>query len=249
VLLRRASDLSIKCSSLVRSFNFATWELCLVVSYSGDKRVVNNILVRIRLDGSGGVVVVEARSVLDELHDRSVRTMHAEGSFNRRVHRDATELANGGEREDVGQRVGIVPDRPNILDVANKRLNLGAAIGVNLQLTVAAPEVREEIRVFENRNSRLAVEKHPGRWDELVKRGQLGEGKIRNLMVRVVIIGDNGLGVRGFEKRHGGSGFSLEESGVGTVGALVSVMSFVLATKTSDAGVRDAVSACNHSAS
>jgi len=69
LLLRRASDLSIKSSSLVRSFNFATWELCLVVSYSGDKRVVNNILVRIKLDGSGGIVVVEAQSVLDELHD------------------------------------------------------------------------------------------------------------------------------------------------------------------------------------
>jgi len=38
----------------------------------------------------------------------------------------------------------------------------------------------------------------------------------------------------------------LEESGVGTVGALVSVMSFVLATETSDAGVRDAISASNH---
>jgi len=69
LLLRRASDLSIKSSSLVRSFNFATWELCLVVSYSGDKRVVNNILVRIKLDGSSGIVVVEAQSVLDELHD------------------------------------------------------------------------------------------------------------------------------------------------------------------------------------
>ena len=99
--------------------------------------------------------------------------------------------------------------------------------------------------VFENQNSRLAVEKHPGRWDELVTRGQLGEGKIRNLMVLVVIIGDNNLGVRGLEKRHGGS-FSLEESSVGTVGALVSVMSFVLATETSDAGVRDAVSASNN---
>ena len=69
LLLRRAPNLSIKYSSLVRSFNFATWELCLFVSYSGDKRVVNNILVRIRLDGSGGVVVVEAQTVLDELHD------------------------------------------------------------------------------------------------------------------------------------------------------------------------------------
>jgi hypothetical protein len=29
--------------------------------------------------------------------------------------------------------------------------------------------------------------------------------------------------VRGLEERHGGSGFSLEESGVGTVGALVSL--------------------------
>jgi len=64
-------------------------------------------------------------------------------------------------------------------------------------------------------------------------------------MVRVVIISDNGLGVRGLEKRHGGSSFSLEESGVRTVGALVSVMSFVLATETSDAGVCDAVSASN----
>jgi len=41
--------------------------------------------------------------------------------------------------------------------------------------------------------------------------------------------------VRSLEKRHGGSGFSLEESCVGTVGALVSVMSFVLATERSDA--------------
>ena len=132
LLLRRAPDLSIKCSSLVRSFNFATWELCLVVSYSGDKRVVDNILVRVSLDGSGGVVVVEARTVFDELHDRAIRTMDAEGSFNGRVHCDATKLANGGEREDVGQRVGIVPDSPEILDVADKRRNLGAAIGVNL---------------------------------------------------------------------------------------------------------------------
>ena len=38
----------------------------------------------------------------------------------------------------------------------------------------------------------------------------------------------------------------MEESGVGTVGALVSVVSFVLATEPSDAGVRDAVSASNH---
>jgi len=67
--------------------------------------------------------------------------MDAEGSFNRSVYRDATELANGGEREDVGQRVGIVPDSPKILDVANKRRNLGAAILVHLQLAVAAPDV------------------------------------------------------------------------------------------------------------
>jgi hypothetical protein len=114
LLLRRVSDL-LKYSSLVRSFNFATWELCLVVSYSGDKKVVDNILVRIRLDGSGGVVVVEAQTVLNELHDQAIRTMDAEGSFNRRVHCDATERANGGEREDVGQRVGIVPDSPKFL--------------------------------------------------------------------------------------------------------------------------------------
>ena len=41
----------------------------------------------------------------------------------------------------------------------------------------------------------------------------------------------------------------MEESGVGTVGALVGVMSFMLATETSDVSVRDAVSACNHFAS
>jgi hypothetical protein len=41
----------------------------LGVSYSGDKRVVNNILVRVSQDGSGGVVVVEAQTVLDELYD------------------------------------------------------------------------------------------------------------------------------------------------------------------------------------
>ena len=34
LMLRRAPNLSINCSSLVRSFNFATWELCLIVSYS-----------------------------------------------------------------------------------------------------------------------------------------------------------------------------------------------------------------------
>ena len=106
--------------------------------------------------------------------------MDTEGSFNGRVHRDAAEFANGGKREDVGQRVGIVPDSRKILDVANKRRDLGAVICVNLQLAVAALDVPEEIRVFENQNSRLAVEKHPGRWDELVTRGQLGEGKIRN---------------------------------------------------------------------
>jgi hypothetical protein len=89
--------------------------------------------------------------------------MDAESSFNGRVHRDATELANGSEREHVGQRVGIVPDCAKILDIVNKQRNLGAAIGV-LQLTVAAPDVSEEIRVKkkQKRNSRLAVEKHPG---------------------------------------------------------------------------------------
>jgi len=61
-----------------------------------------------------------------------------------------------------------------------------------------------------------------------------------------VVSGNDGLGVRGLEERHGGSGFRLEESGVGTVGALVSIVSFALATETSDAGVRDAVSASNH---
>jgi len=89
--------------------------------------------------------------------------MDTEGSFNGRVHRDAAELANGGKREDVGQRIGIVPDSTEILDVANKRRNLGAAIGVDLQLPVAAPDVSEEVWVFKNQNSQLAVEKHPGR--------------------------------------------------------------------------------------
>jgi len=118
---------------------------------------------------------------------------------------------------------------------------------VNLQLTVAAPDVSEEIRVFENRNSQLAVEEYPGQWDELVTRGQLSEGEIRN-RVRVVS-GNCGLVVRGLEKRHGGSGFSLEESGLGTIRVLVGVMSFMLATETSDVSVCDAVSACNHFAS
>ena len=79
-------------------------------------------------------------------------------------------------------------------------------------------------------------------------RGQLSESELQN-RVRVVNAGNNGLGVRGLEKRHSGSGFSLEESGVGTVGALVGVMSFMLTTETSDVSVRDAVSACNHFAS
>ena len=78
-------------------------------------------------------------------------------------------------------------------------------------------------------------------------RGQLSEGEIRN-RIRVVS-GNDDLGVRGLEKRHGGCGFSLEESGVGTIGALVGVMSFVLSTETSDVSVCDAVSACNHFAS
>jgi len=116
-------------------------------------------------------------------------------------------------------------------------------MGVDLQLTVAAPDVSEEIRVFENQDSRLTVEEYPGRWDELVTRGQLSESKIGN-RVRVVS-GNDGLGVRGLEERHGGSGFSLEEGGVGTVGALVSMVSFEPATEASDAGVRD-VSASNH---
>jgi hypothetical protein len=80
--------------------------------------------------------------------------------------------------------------------------------------------------------------------DELVTQGLLSEGEIRNRVC--VVSGNDGLGVRGLEKRHGGSGFSLEESGVGTVGALVSVMSFVLATETSVVSVCDTVSACNH---
>jgi hypothetical protein len=33
---------------------------------------------------------------------------------------------------------------------------------VNLQQAVAAPDVLEEFRVFENRNSQLTVEEHPG---------------------------------------------------------------------------------------
>jgi len=37
--------------------------------------------------------------------------------------------------------------------------------------------------------------------------------------------------------------------GAGTVGALAGVVSFMLATETSDMSVCDAVSACNHSAS
>jgi hypothetical protein len=118
---------------------------------------------------------------------------------------------------------------------------------VNLQLTVAAPDVREELRGFENRDSRLAVEEYPGQWDKLVTRGQLSKGEIRN-RVRV-ISSNNSLGVRGLEKRHSNGGFSLEESGVGAVRALVGVMSFMIATETSDVSVRDAVSACNRFAS
>jgi len=152
-------------------------------------------------------VVVEARTVPDELHYQAITTMDAEGIFNRRVHHDATELANGGGRENLGQRVGIVPDSPKILDVANKRQNLGAAICVNLQ-TVAAPDVSEEIRDFEILNSRLAVKEYPGRWDELVTQGQLSECEIRNRVC--VVSGNDGLGVRGLEKRHGVSGFRLE---------------------------------------
>ena len=60
-------------------------------------------------------MVVEAQTVSDELHDQAIKTMDTEGSFNGRVHRDAAELAKGGEREDVGQKVGIVPDSPKFL--------------------------------------------------------------------------------------------------------------------------------------
>ena len=87
-----------------------------------------------------------------------------------------------------------------------------------LQLTVAAPDVREEFRVFANRNSRQTVEEYPGRWDELVTRGQLSEGEIRN-RVRVVS-GNDGLGVRGLDKRHGGSGFSRRRVALGLSGHL-----------------------------
>jgi len=142
--------------------------------------------------------------------------MDTEGSFNGRVHCDAAELANGGEREDVGQRVGIVPDSTKILDVATSDKTWVPPL-VWIQLTVAAPDVSEEIRDFENRDSRLTVKEYPERWDELVPRGQLSESKIRNRVC--VVSGNDGLGVRGLEERHGGSGFSLEWGPLGHLSA------------------------------
>jgi len=59
----------------------------------------------------------------------------------------------------VRQRVGVVPYRAEVLNVANERRELRAAVDVNLQLVAAATNVGEETRVFEHRYGGLAVEK------------------------------------------------------------------------------------------
>jgi hypothetical protein len=48
--------------------------------------------------------------VFSERHDGAIETMNIDGRVDGRIHSDAANLANVRKRQDVGNRLGVVPD-------------------------------------------------------------------------------------------------------------------------------------------
>jgi hypothetical protein len=48
--------------------------------------------------------------VFAERHDGAVEAMNVNGRVDGRIHSDAANLANVGKRQDVGNRLGVIPD-------------------------------------------------------------------------------------------------------------------------------------------
>jgi len=88
--LQRASNLSVKGSSFVRSFDFAMVEEFLILGYGRDERVVGNISTSFSGLANRCVVIVEAGVIFNELHDGSVRSVYTKGCLDGSVHGDPT---------------------------------------------------------------------------------------------------------------------------------------------------------------
>jgi len=72
---------------------------------------------------------------------------------------------------------------------------LRPTVGVSLQMVAAATNVGEETWVFEHQYAGLAVEKHPGRGNEIVALGQLSKSELGKFNAGTgKIIGDTRVG-------------------------------------------------------
>lgn len=119
---RRSSDHTIKVASAVGCANLAIGEKFLLPGYSSNKSVSSNVIVNVR------VVYVQATVVFHELHDSAVDTVKEHCRLGGGVHSDATDLAGVGKREDIRDRIRIVPNGAKVRELPDEVRILETAI-------------------------------------------------------------------------------------------------------------------------
>ena len=114
--LVRAANLAIEIASSVSSLDVPSGEHLFLFSYRGDHGVRRhggiNIL-NIRVEN------IEAGRMLGKDHSGSVKAVDTQRGSGVRVHGDATDPTHVSERQDVGYRILVIPDRTEVRKIAD----------------------------------------------------------------------------------------------------------------------------------
>ena len=86
---------------------------------------------------------IETGVVLREYHETTVDLVYLESGGDRGVHGDAANLADGSEGQDVSDRSWVIPDGPEVRDIADELGDLGAAVGVHGDMSIARANVQK----------------------------------------------------------------------------------------------------------
>jgi hypothetical protein len=124
--------------------NFISRVKGFVCGYGGEESGGN------RGRGDVGVKNEETGRLFDELHEGTILMVHSHTVFVKGVNGNAAALPDGGEREDVGDGLRIVPNRTVNREVANHGRVLVAAVGDGTKIMWARTDVGENAQIHED---------------------------------------------------------------------------------------------------
>jgi hypothetical protein len=129
ICFRRTIEVDVELTSCIRLRHLASSKKTFVAVHCCKKIIVDDGCSSSY--GNCGVMIVETRFALRELHNRSVSLVDADGSFDGRVHRDPTYLANCGHGKNVGKQLWVEPNLTKVSDIADVVGDLRTTVGTD----------------------------------------------------------------------------------------------------------------------